>query len=601
MKRIVHLFAFTLFAWRLALAGPGSAQRLSDQGFVNLRSLSQSIERQAGAEAATKLLLQYANDPRILALLRDLYKKTGIKREYLDLARSAYLADPADRRLQELYLDALAEEGYADSVRTVAHRLLAADSSDLAIHLLIGNRLRAYGMLQDALEIFRSGRAASGKPETFSREIAETLVDNGGYEKALDELLVFLRSQPQDMGLTKHTAYRVFESGDEGKAILFKRLEKEVSRADGGYRAGLLSLLVDLYLSAGQSRQAYEKLSGLLSIVEKPDALRYLSIFIHQCLKREEMETALLCYSLGDSLGLITGESSLLGRADTYLRLERYDQAEKSLLGLYNSTGQQRFRAEAARRLGDLYLEHLDQPGPALEYFRQLELLDRKQQDGLYQTKLRIVESFIRLDRLDEAENLCRELLGREGADNSEALLLLSDVMFFTSRPDSAAAGYKLYAQLKLGEPQANDALQKVYLIAQDRDPEKKLSILAGRALFSARCGKLQQARDRFAEILGQPIDPPFRAQVYYQMGQLYESAEEYPLALGAYGQIASDFPEHQLAPLAELRMGIILLERVGDREGARKHLARVVFDYPNGVATPEARRRLRALEEEKL
>jgi len=592
---------FAVAAWLWVLAAPAIAQRLTDQTYLNLRALSQAIALQAGPEAAIRVLGQYAGDPRVLALLRELYRQTGNHQEFMALVRPAYVASPGDKLLQELYLDALAVEGFADSVRLVSRRLIEADSTDLAGHLFVGNKLRSYGMFQDALTVFRSGRTASGRPETFSREMAETLIEMGDFEKGVDELLVFIRSNPGDTGLAKHTAYRIFQSGDEGRGVLFKRLEKEATRADGEYRVSLLGLLMDLYLSAGRSREACVSLAELLPSVDRVDALRYLTIFIHQCIQRQELEAALLCFGIGDSLGLIAPESSLLGRAETYLKLERYGQAEQALLELFRTGGQERIKAEAARRLGDLYLDYLKQPGRALEYFRKLEELDSKQGQGLYETKLRIVESFIRLERLDEAEKLCRELVEGGSGDHSGAMLLLSDVMFYSGRPDSAAAGYKLYARLKLGEPAANDALEKVYLIMFDRDPAKKLSEMVGRALYDAQCGKVQQARDRFAEILRQDIDSLFRAEVYYQMGRMYENAAEYSLALGAYGQISADFPKHQLAPLAELRMGLILLEQIGDREGARKHLERVVFEYPNGVATPEARRLLRSLEEEKL
>ena len=47
--------------------------------------------------------------------------------------------------------------------------------------------------------------------------------------------------------------------------------------------------------------------------------------------------------------------------------------------------------------------------------------------------------------------------------------------------------------------------------------------------------------------------------------------------------------------------MGMVLLDEIGDAEGARRHLERIVFDYPEGGVTPVARRLLRSLEKNAL
>jgi TolA-binding protein len=162
---------------------------------------------------------------------------------------------------------------------------------------------------------------------------------------------------------------------------------------------------------------------------------------------------------------------------------------------------------------------------------------------------------------------------------------------------DSAETAYLTYAKLRLQEPEANDAIGRAYLIRNDNSPDFKISRMVAQALYGAHCGEIQKAAEFFQKSLREAADSSYQAQIYFQMGRVYEDAGEYPLALGAYEELVKKYSGHQLAPLAELRMGIILLESMGDKERARKHLERVVLEYPAGVATPEARRLLRSLE----
>jgi len=213
------------------------------------------------------------------------------------------------------------------------------------------------------------------------------------------------------------------------------------------------------------------------------------------------------------------------------------------------------------------------------------------------------VESFIKLERLPEAAKLCEELLAQtpEKQEQADVLKLLADILFYQAQPDSAALLYKSFVVLMLGEPEANDVLELVYLIQSDRSEDAAVSKKVGEALFKARCGKIQDAAQAFARTLGEVADSVYRVQIFYQMGGMYERAGEFSLALGVYNEIVSSYPENHMAPLAELRMGLVLLESVGDTDGARRHFERVVYEYPPGVATPQARRLLRALEDQKL
>jgi tetratricopeptide (TPR) repeat protein len=580
------------------------AARLDDRAFNDLRTIAHTVADQGGPERAIPLLMRHHDDPRVLGLLLDYFSRVERSEEFVTLAAGQAAAQPSDRDIQLVYLQALHRAGIADSILPLASRIIAAapDSSREAWQA-VGSHLGSFGMWGAALDVFNRGRAAVGDNAAFGSEIALARTELGQIGEAVDELQAIIEAKPEAGGKHKQVAYRITAKGEKAVELLLGRLEKSLKRAEGEAAVGIQSLLMDLALSDGQEWEAYAHFSSLLRKLDSKRSRRMMQIFIGRAVKLSLLESALAGYALADTLELISHEMVLMGRAEILLRLERFPQAEQQYVQLTESPNPG-IKSMSWKKLGDLYLNRLSRPGEALACYRRLEKTGGLDKEQLLAAKLSIVESFIRLRKLDEAGPLCREIVEApeaEPVETSGALLLLGDVLFFGGQPDSAAEQYFNFARLSLGDERANDAMGKLYLIRQDRSQGSEAAREVGKALFAARTGDIQQARDLFAGILRQQADSPYRAQVFYQLGRMYEREGEYSLALGTFGQLAGEFPEHQLAPLAELRMGTILLEEIGDTARARVHFERVVMEYPQGVATAQARRQLRNMGDDKL
>jgi len=580
------------------------APQIENRMYVNLRNIARAFERSGQIEQAILLLKPHREDPRVLTILTDLYAKSGRKQESLEVAREVFAKNPDNAQILASYLAALDGMELRDSIRAAVSGFLERATGGEEAYMFAGGQLRRYELFENALDVFRKGRKELGRPDLFNRETAQVLIDLERYEQALDELVAFLKTSPGETSLVQAEAYRIMDSGKSGANLVLKSLTKALESSEGPFRVSLLKLLVDLNLSAGCNDKAFARLGGLLGEVEKKEAFHQIALFIGRCLKIKQYESALEAFDLADSLELMDKGIVFLNKSDVLLRMERYEQVESSLLQLVSSDSVLAgIRVDAMNRLGNLYLDHFRKPDEALRWFREVEKLDQAKGKQLFEAKKKIVESFIRLERLHEAAKLCGELL-EQASDKQEqgsVLKLLADILFYRAQPDSAALLYKSFARLRIGEPEANDVLELVYLIQSDRSEDAGISKKMGEALFKARCGKTQEAAQAFAEILGEVADSVYRVQIFYKMGGMYERAGEFPLALGVYDEIVNSYPESHMVPLAELRMGLVLLETVGDSESARKHFERIVYKYPPGVATPQARRLLRSLEQDNL
>jgi len=600
------LLAISFLALSLTVLTEFPAATHLDRNMLgSLLQISSSLERTGKLDAAIQVLFPHRQDARILSRLSDLYRKSGKDEEFLPLAQEMYAKEPEDELLLKIYLQALGTVQLADSLRRVGLRFIAQAPKEERRYRVVAELFRRNGAPEHALELYLKGRKALKQPKTFRRELAEVLIDLERFDQALDEMLSYLSSNPNELPLVKRQAYRIINKGEPESRLLVDRLENEVSSASSKpLRNALLIMAVDVNLTLGRPERAFAGLVELLGAMEAKQAAPQLASFIAKGLKLENYELVLMAYDLADSLALIDKGRILLEKADVQLKMGEISSAETGLLGLASSDKENGLRAQAMRRLGEMYLTRINRPADALCWYRELEKIGVAVKINLLEVKLRIAESFIRLGQLHEARALCDELLKtdrQKPADLARVLLVKADVDFYRGEPDSASGAYLTSAKFLLGEPEANDAIERVYLIQNDKSPEARISSKVGRALHEAVCGNLHTATEWFQETLQLVTDSVYKVQVYYQMGRMYETAGEFPLALGVYQEIVQFSPGHHLAPMAELRMGLVLLDEIGDAEGARRHLERIVFDYPEGVVTPVARRLLRSLEKNAL
>jgi len=581
-----------------------AANELDNRMLGSLLQITARLERAGKLEEAIKILFPHRQDPRILQRLHGLYYKSGKSQEFLPLVEEIYSGEPENEMLIVIYLRALATAELVDSLRKVGLRLVEQSPKEERRYRLVAQQFRSSGLPEQALMLYRQGRKALNKPLAFQRGVANVLIDLGHFDQALDEMLAYLASNPNQLPIVRRQAYRILEQGEEGSLLLVNRLEKELLSSSNRMRDALLRMIIDVNLTLETYDRAYAGLEELLETLEARQAGVQIKSFIAKCLKLENYAVVLAAYDLADSLDLINKGNILLEKADILLKMGEVSKAESELLELASGGQEKDLRALAMKKLGEMYLTRLNNPAQALQWYRGLEQIGGAADMNLVQVKLKIAESFIRLGQLHEARNLCNILLetNRGNSDNLASILLTkADIHFYQGEPDSASKAYLAFAKFLLGAPEANDAIERVYLIQNDKSPEAGISSKVGRAYHEALCGRIQSATELFQETLRAVADSVYRAQVYYQMGRMYETAGEFPLALGVYEEIVRSLPGHHLAPMARLRMSLVLLNNIGDAESARRHLESIVFDYPEGVVTPVARRLLRTLEKNAL
>lgn len=593
----------------LTAAGASQAQnpatgRIDDGMLSSLRQIAQSLERSGQVDQALDLLIQYSQDLRVLELIQAICDKNGMQAQFLTLAAQAYSREPGKVEALVIYMQALSGVGLDDSLRACVGSFLAAAPPDADTYRQIARKYRSLGLMTQALALLEQGRRSLNAPALFRLEISDLLIDLGRYDRAIEESFALFEADRTNFPSLQRLLYRVLDSGDSGSRLVASELEKHFDKSGNELREQYGRLLLDVLLTRGEEQKAFPLLEKMAQGLNKPASFNLVAVFIGRALKLERWDIALQAYSLADRLELMGHDRVIYGQADIYGRMERYREQESALLALVHLEPASPLRNEALNRLGELYLGKLDQPGLALDCYRQFEAGNRERQEANWPARLKIMESFIHLDSLEAAEKLCDEMLAApslETANQAELFRLKADVMFFSGRLERADSLYKSFARLSLNRPATNEAIERAWLIRNDPSPKRQVTLLVAGALHDEAAGRLAEATGLFQQALEASTDSTCHIRVGNQMARMYERAGQYPLAAKVYEDLLAASPQHYLSAEVELRLAVILLERLGDSEAARSHLENIVLNRSEGVVTPEARRLLRSLEEPKL
>jgi len=588
----------------LIQSSPGT--RLEEGMLSSLRQVAQSLERNGQIDQALDLLLQYSQDLRVLAYIGQICDKNGMQAQFLPLAAGAYQREPGNPEALVLYIKALHSQNLQDSLLAVTLRFLDSVQPEAAAFQLISNQYRALDMQQEALQLLERARRQLNNPALFRLEMADLLIDLEHWERGINEAFSMLETDRTTFVQVQRLLHRVLDSsGEPGGRLVSRTLEKRMDKAGGSaLKDSYGRLLIDVRLTMDQEREAFDLLDKMARSLPQPAARDLITIFLGRAQKLEKNETVLVAYSLADSLKLMERDRILLGRATAYGQMERYHDMERELLSLIALEPPAPALPEAMNRLGGLYLNHLDQPAQALDWFRRLENLNPEHRELNIQARLSILESFIRLDSLDAARTLCDEMLAAIDLQNPVQPVLLrlrADVLLYSGQADSAATVYISSARLSLNQPLTNDAIERAWLIRSDTSPDKAVTRLLSEALHRAAGGDADGAAILLRQACEAAQDSTCRVRLSGELGRMYERAEKFPLAAAVYEDILRSAPQHYLSAEIELRLALLLLNEIGDREGARRHLENIVLNRPEGVITPEARRLMRSMEEPKL
>jgi tetratricopeptide (TPR) repeat protein len=436
-------------------------------------------------------------------------------------------------------------------------------------------------------------RVANSDPSLFALEKGSVLESRKQYAEAAREYLPILHEDTTQGALEAEKrllALLEFEgSSEEVEAAL-------ISAADEPARVRVLSILSSYYVKSGRFDEAYEFCIRQDTLDETDgQALLY---FIQQCRERALYDqVARMCQYVFSAYDqepfLLTANFQY---AEALAETGRTDEAIAAYSGIVSDYEHVGDKAEALYRIGEIYLNYLNNYQAALDYFDSV-VTHYQHGLGYLSSMLSIPHCYLRMGDLERARERFDLLLHRHLNDDTreEVQYYTALLDFFEHRYDSAEVAFR---KLIVDYPRGfyvNDALQLVMLITEAKSAPELLGKYADALQFQERAMP-DSALERLEEVAG--AERKVLADVaLFKLASLELSLTDSTQALLFVERLAEEFPGSYFLPYGLKIKADILRQRIDGIEEAKSVYRNLLQNYPNYPFISEVRKILRQLE----
>ena len=586
--------------------------------------LAQSFE-QAGewnrAAAIYESLL--AESPQSFVLVDGLRRAYTELKQYdkaIDLIRRQLRLTPGDENMMTtlggLY-DLSGDQRGADSLW---HLVIMKDVKNAGLYRMVAAKLIDHRQYDRAIQMYLDGRAGTKNDNIFVEELASLYAALHQYEQATTEFIKLLQTNPQQASYVQ-SRLASFTGRPEGRQAALGVVSGAVRKRPDS--VPLHTILARLLIEGKQYDEALEQ----YRIIDRLTNAHGLELFAfgQRAAQERAYRTAqrafqevirlngpanILSYA---RLGIARAAEELSAESDSVALLLRAQEvsaagtqggaaesmpAFRGALGLYESIltdfPDSDVGMQALFRIGTIRFERffdLDGAAKAFDKVRSLPFNPTLQQEAI----LRLAEVETAKNDLKGAYREYAELLGSTSEQNRDKVLFrLAELSYFEGNVDSASAILKRLGST-LRSDEANDALQLLYFIEENK-PSGKALLEFARAELLVRQKKYSEAVTRLqalttGTVSGSLVDDAVMRTAELQL--LLNRPEE---ALTVFRRIVVDMPASVLRDKAQMRIAEVYENRMRDKAKALEAYEKVLEQFPNSLFAEEARKRIRIL-----
>jgi hypothetical protein len=542
------------------------------------------------------------------------------------LCREALADRPDDAAMWRQLATALAAVGDTSGARGAIDRFLALAPEPKAGFAAGVDILRRAGDHTGAVALIDSARTVVGDPLLLANPRAVSLLRIGRPEDAAEEAAAEVQGNPYNLQLLRQDLL-----GEDGPPLSPAFTQAMARQADTpGAPLEVALLAANVMLAQGRGGAALHlvlpRMAGTAGARAALGNAGILAQELPLLLDRDEQQ-AVTDYLLA-VLPVVARQPGLPSR----LRQRALDSLAETCGYALDHDLLSESPAAAAARFGDLLGDVRDgHPESEHLYAAQIRLA-RFTRDRLRDPQAaaaRLENLLLDLDLPLEGVALARLALGESylaARDTIRARQVLTALGRDTEFSAPAGHAHFVLAKLDLAQghlgtardrfaavaldnpsaPYANDALEMGLIVAEElQNPTGGPDLLGryARAVWwelAAEPDSQRVALGRYIERASVQLDlseqQPLLERARLQLAVLERTAGHGDAALDQLARIVADHPDGRLAPQALVLSADILADDRGDRDGARRHLERLLVQYPDYLFATEVRQRLGAL-----
>lgn len=558
-------------------------------------------------------LIKKKNYEGASALLETLYEQDSENRVVVNLLficynRLGYLlkAEALSRRLVERapenYVNRLrlaeilakqarleeAELAYREAVSLIPH-------NDVARYRTVLQSMIGHGFEAMALTLIDTARARLADSALFALDRGEILERQNDYRQASEEFFAALEDTSSRTASNAEKKLLALLDYPESSAEVEKSL---LEQTDVKVNVRAAKILSSFYLKAERFDRAFDfaVIRDSLEGQEGSSVLNFMRSSRERKLYHQLARMAEHVLNSYDNHPIIGETYFLYGNA--LVQLGRFDDAIAAYDTIFATFPRVQDKAEALYRIGNIYLNHLNDCPRALIFFDSV-ISHYNAGLGFLNAKLAVPYCYLRQGILNEAgsafENLLTRRLDEDAKEAVEYNLAL--ILFFEKQFDSSVVAFR---KLLVDYPRGfyvNDALQLLLLLEEAKGAPKLLYDFSNALLFEQ-----MRLPDSTATKLLLIVNNSNRALAdvaLYKLAMLSLSWADSLAAIEFIEQLAEEFPESYYLPYGMKAKADIYLARPDGEKQARSIYRRLLEEYPNYPFISDVRKTMRQLEGE--
>jgi len=508
-----------------------------------------------------------------------------------DIVRHRPPEVPEDPEVLLLLGEAVARQGRASEALKVWERAIVAGGGRIQILERASHLMREAGMVDRAAETLLAARRLVATEAMYALDLASLYLEQGKVDAAIDELLLWLRTYPQQVHVVEGELRRMLWDPERVDSVR-SALGARAARPD--HAVGLVPLVLALWVEMGWCGEALEMVERALdrqevtriSLVDLGDA----------CQAKGDTQAALGAYRLAVRRPAAERELGLLRLGHLLISLGRGAEAAATFEEFLDAYGGGPRDAEARQALARVLLR-LGRPGDALQHARTLVERTPGTRAAM-EARFLAAECLIGLGRLEDAARELDEVDPEAlEPDQEEILFQRGEVLFLAGRFEDALTGYRGVVERFPEGSLVNDAISRMLLIGENRVGGEDALRLYAAALYLERLERWPEAWAVIDSLVETFPDGPLADDALLARAEIALRSDQPGPALETLDRLLGEHPESRHAPRAVLMKGDIRLEHLDDPAVARQDYEMLLMDYPESPLLEDARRRLRALE----
>ena len=615
--------------WWIAIAlaaSMGSVAAQEQDAALRLR-LAQGFEQAGEWERAISLYEQLlANDPQNYVLFDDLRRGYTQLKQYdkaIDLVRQRLVILTGDVNLLAILGGLYFQSGKPKQADSLWQLVIEGEPGNPVRYRLIANQMIEHRQYEKAVRIYLSARTATRNQEHFIEELSMLFNALQQYEEATMEYVRMLRSRPQQLGYVQ-ARISAFSGKPEGRKAAMKVVRAEVERTPNeiSFRTLLAWLCMDGkdFDSALNEYRIIDRLSkangaelfGFGQRAMQESAYGVSAKAFREVIEQHPVQAIMPHARLGfaraieelsvnldtTSLSVKVGETPVL-RSPRFGPVSETRPTFQGALGLFETLTEEYPRTEVGMqawfRIGVIQFERFFDLDAAVAAFEKVRVMPYNA-NLVFEAGTKLAEVYTARNNIARARVEYRSLLETAEAQKREqALFRLAELDYFESNIDSALARLGSITT-NVTTDLANDALQLLYFIQENRTTVPAALGEFAKADLLMRQHKYSEAMDRFQGIIQTFPLALLVDDAMMKIAELHLSLRRFPEAITALQRITSEMHTSILREKAQMRIAEVYERSLYDPQRAIESYELILTKYPTSLYAEEARKRIRLL-----